>query len=160
MTRNALLVVAIAGFAAFAAGCDAGGGATPTQPAGNGASATATPVIEATDDGYVITIHMSAPTGSFQVGQAVVESIEGGTRVTVDVEPPGDAAQPMHIHFGDCADVGDVFFPLENVVRGHSETLIEMPIDEVVMSGRLVNVHRSYEDFPTYTACGELPDLP
>jgi hypothetical protein len=164
MIRNTLLLVAIAGLAAFAAGCGAGGSATPastaTQPAGNGASATSTPVIEATNDGYVITVHMSAPTGSFQVGQAVVESIEGGTRVTVDVAPPGDAAQPMHIHFGDCVDVGDVFFPLENVVRGHSVTVIEMPIEEVVMSSKLINVHRSYQDFPTYTACGELPDLP
>jgi len=163
MTCRAL-VASVAGLSAVAMGCGAGGEATPgatsTAPPGSGASATATPVIEAIDNGYVITIHMSAPTGSFQVGQAVVESVEGGTRVTVDVEPAGDSAQPMHIHFGDCMDVGEVFRALENVVKGHSVTQIDMPIEDVVTSGRLINVHRSYQDFPTYTACGELPDLP
>lgn len=79
--------------------------------------------------------------------------------MTVDVEPPSDTAQPIHIHAGTCDDVGDIVYTLENVVRGHSETQIDAPITEILSGERLINIHRSFQDFPTYTACGELPDL-
>ena len=162
LLRQAIPLSAVIVVGMFAALSCGGGTAEPTATQTSVAQVSATPtaVVEPVGDSYKITIHMSAPTGSYQEGQAVIESVDGGTRITVDVRPEGDSAQPIHIHEGSCSDVGSIVVALDNVVKGHSETLIDQPIEDLVNSGRLINVHRSFQDFPTYTACGDLPDLP
>ena len=159
-THVFLLLVALAVGTLTAMSCGGSAEPTATQAASGPLSPTPTAVIETLASGYKVTIHMSAPTGSYQEGQAVLESVEGGTRITVDVQPEGDSAQPIHIHAGSCSDVGSVIVSLENVIKGHSESFVDQPLEDLVNSDRLINVHRSFQDFPTYTACGDLPDIP
>jgi hypothetical protein len=78
--------------------------------------------------------------------------------VEVSISPPASEAQPMHIHAGVCTDVGTVLHALQNVVKGSSSTIINLSLEEIINDGALVNVHASYADASTYTACGQLPD--
>jgi hypothetical protein len=51
-----------------------------------------------------------------------------------------------------------VLHALQNVVKGNSTTIIELSLEEIINDGAMVNVHASYADASTYTACGQLPD--
>jgi len=47
-------------------------------------------------------------------------------------------------------------YPLQNVVDGHSTTVISAAFDDLVKGDLAVNIHKSNEDLKTYTACAEL----
>jgi plastocyanin len=66
--------------------------------------------------------------------------------------------QPVHIHHGTCDDLGEVEFPLTNVVDGRSLTYWNAPISEVMRGGFVVNLHKSDDEIGVYTACAELAD--
>ncbi|MFW6195096.1 MAG: hypothetical protein ACOC5M_01065, partial [Chloroflexota bacterium] len=123
------------------------------------ATATPTPVVsEDPDGGLELTVHLSEPSGRYQSGEAVLNSANGQTRVTVNVSPPRDEAQPAHVHAGSCDDVGPVVHFLENVVTGYSETLLDVPMNEIADGGHVINLHLSSDRFEVYTACAPIPD--
>jgi hypothetical protein len=105
-----------------------------------------------------VVIHLSPTDGEGQTGMATLSSDSSTTTVEITVEPPTAEAQPIHIHTGVCTDVGAVLHALQNVVKGTSTTIIDSPLSEIVKNGALVNVHASYTDASTYTACGQLPN--
>lgn len=121
--------------------------------------ATPTPEIRQVDGETVITLHISSPTGGGQSGSAVLTSSGDQTTVVIDVEPPASDVQPIHIHTGMCGEIGTVIEPLENVIRGDSTTVLKRPLGELAIAGMLINIHASFEDFRTSTACVELPVL-
>ena len=86
---------------------------------------------------------------------------EGGSLfVDVEVSPPEAVAQPAHIHMGTCAALGVVEHSLANIIRGHSLTEIPGLRMRDVATGELaINLHLSFADFSTFTACGEIPSL-
>ncbi|MBN4064208.1 hypothetical protein JYU04_00560 [Dehalococcoides mccartyi] len=102
-------------------------------------------------------IHLSPTEGEGQTGTATFISDSQTTTIEISIVPTASDAQPIHIHTGACVDVGPVLHALENVVRGSSTTIINLPINEILQHGALVNVHASYTNASTYTACGELP---
>ena len=79
------------------------------------------------------------------------------TRVEIRVDPAGHPDMPSHIHPGTCANlVPQPKYPLQNVVDGHSTTVIPAAFDDLLKGDLAVNIHRSNEDLKTYTACAEL----
>ena len=119
---------------------------------------TPTPEISVVNGITHVVIHLSPTEGVGQAGTATFSSDGTTTTVEVSISPPASEAQPMHIHAGICTDVGTVLHALQNVVRGSSTTIIELSLEEIIGNGALVNVHASYADASTYTACAQLPD--
>jgi plastocyanin len=91
---------------------------------------------------------------------------------------PGLAAQddeaevhPAHIHSGTCDQLGDVVVPLTDVATtdeathegpesAHavktSETMVDMPLQEIIDGGHAINVHLSADEIDVYIACGDI----
>ena len=129
---------------------------------------TATTVLQAASDKPVSEISetaghiwLEAPAGNFQKGWATLSETEKGLRVELDLAPAEPVAQPAHIHVGTCDQLGAVVYPLENVIGGHSITDIsESDVEDVANGEYSINVHLSFADFKTFTACGEIPAIP
>jgi hypothetical protein len=84
---------------------------------------------------------------------------EGIRFLTIEVEPGAEGvAQPAHIHTGTCAEPGPIVYPLASVVAGNSFTLLSAPLDELLGSDYIVNVHLSPEESTTYVSCAVLAE--
>jgi hypothetical protein len=88
--------------------------------------------------------------------------------------PVGDTAaeaHPAHIHSGTCDQLGDVVYPLADVVPltgeemgaagGHQVKVsevnhVDVPLQEILDGGHAINVHLSAEEIGTYIACGNI----
>ena len=71
--------------------------------------------------------------------------------------PPYDTPQPAHIHAGACPKPGAIVYPLNDVVNGFSETMIDVDIQTIRSQFPLaVNVHKSASQSAIYVACGNL----
>jgi plastocyanin len=84
----------------------------------------------------------------------------------------GESPHPAHIHSGTCAELGDVVFPLTDVAGSaddaersgaesaipleSSDTIVDIPLQELIDGGHAINVHLSAEDIGTYIACGDI----
>ena len=80
------------------------------------------------------------------------------------------AAHPVHIHSGACAELGDVVFPLNDLTgpAGEhtgpesavpvtlSESIVDIPLQEIIDGGHAINVHLSNDEIGTYIACGDI----
>lgn len=91
-------------------------------------------------------------------GSAVLTDLgDGTTRVVVDVDPAGHPDMPAHIHPGTCENlVPQPTYPLQNVIDGQSETVVEASLNELFAGDLALNLHFSSDDFGTYTACADL----
>lgn len=138
----------------FAVACASAEKATPAS------SVSGSPVEIPTSvtSGAQSSVYLSEPTGEHQTGTAVITEVDGGIRVAVSVTPPEPSSQPAHIHEGTCDNVGNVVHTLENIVGGASDTFIpDVTLDGVATGDMVVNLHLSFSDFPTFTACGLIP---
>jgi hypothetical protein len=155
-SRNiAVLAGAVTLTAIVAAACASEAASTPESTATPRALPTST--VNATSG----RIFLIAPVGTYQEGWADLTETPDGLRVALDVEPGGALAQPAHIHLGDCDQLGDIAHTLENVIGGKSVSVFAgVMIEDVATGGMAINIHRSFSDFPTYTACGVIPALP
>ena len=108
--------------------------------------------------GTRVAVHLSPFEGTGQIGSAVLSSVGGATIIEIEVTPSASEAQPIHIHAGSCDDVGPVIHALSNVVNGKSSTTLELPMSEIFDGDVLINVHASFSDSSTYTACSQLPE--
>jgi hypothetical protein len=104
------------------------------------------------------TVELETLNDSGVTGSAVLTDLGGGTtRVEVDVDPAGHPDMPAHIHPGTCENlVPQPTYPLQNVVDGQSETVVEASLDELFAGDLALNLHNSSQDFATYTACAAL----
>ena len=105
-------------------------------------------------------VWLVAPTGVFQEGWSRIWEESDSLFVEIDVFPPEAVAQPAHIHQGKCTQLGVIDHRLANVIGGHS--LSELPgvsLRDVATGGLAINLHLSFADFSTFTACGEIPVL-
>lgn len=94
-----------------------------------------------------------------QSGRAVFEETDGKVKVTVDVNTAdGLNNQPAHIHAGACPGVGEVLYPLNNIVDGKSETEIDATLSQLNddQNPMALNIHKSAEESSVYTSCGNL----
>ncbi len=105
-----------------------------------------------------ITIDMQEVDGSGQSGSADITSDGDQVTVSIEIDPgPDGEPQPVHIHEGDCRDLGDVAYPLEDVVDGVSESTADVSINELISGEYAINVHLSEDEMDVYVACGTLP---
>jgi uncharacterized cupredoxin-like copper-binding protein len=79
--------------------------------------------------------------------------------------------RPVHIHSGDCQNLGEVVQPLNNLTAPTGQrvgqarraaqaessfTTVPMTMDAILGSDHAINVHLSTEQIGTYIACGEI----
>ena len=79
--------------------------------------------------------------------------------------------RPVHIHSGNCSQLGDVVQPLTDLTGGDGDrvgqarraiagessyTSVPMTLDAILTGGHAINVHQSAEEIGTYIACGEI----
>jgi hypothetical protein len=84
--------------------------------------------------------------------------------------PAANAGRPAHIHSGSCANLGDVVYPLTNlvaptgvtsgqataIVAETSFTTVDTSLNDLLAGTFAVNVHESAENIGTYIACGDI----
>jgi plastocyanin len=88
----------------------------------------------------------------------------------IAAQDDANEAHPAHIHSGTCDQLGDVVYPLADVVTqsgeemgagGHPVKLsevnhVDVPLQEILDGGHAINVHLSAEEIGTYIACGDI----
>ena len=105
-----------------------------------------------------LSVLLSTQNDSGQEGLVIFTEEGNKTKVNLTVSgSPKGTPQPAHIHLGDCPGVGDVKYPLTNVVNGESETTLDVTLDQLKRQLPLaVNVHKSATDSTIYAACGQI----
>ncbi len=152
------ILIPVIGLALFIAAC---GGAEATVPDSPVASAPSNDEQRSTITETEARIWLVAPKGSYQTGWATMWEESGSLFVDISVSPPEAVAQPAHIHRGHCDMLGVIDHRLENVIGGKS--LTELPgvtVADLATGDIAINLHLSFADFSTFTACGAVPVLP
>jgi hypothetical protein len=114
----------------------------------------ATPAAMADSAGTVV-VKMSAMNGSGESGTATLTPSGSKTIVVIKLAGGSSVEQPAHFHTGTC----DKYEPrplygLNDVVKGASTSTVNVPIDKLTAGDLIINVHKSYDDIATQTACG------
>jgi hypothetical protein len=104
-----------------------------------------------------LTLDLAAQNSSGQSGTARLTAEGEKTRIVVELANAPDVAQPSHVHEGTCDDIGDVVAPLENVVDGRAEGVVDMSLAELRRGGLIVHAHKSEAEYDTSVACAEIP---
>lgn len=153
--KNQLVMIALAALASgFLAACTPQQQVTPpTQPATDAEEAMAKP------SQMLVTLFETNESG--QSGTATIDETSEGLVVTLQILGASEYPdpQPAHIHVGPCPDVGEVKYPLTNVIDGYSQTVLEnLTISDITedVAGLSVNVHKSADEADVWTACGDL----
>ena len=95
-------------------------------------------------------------------GTAELTARRQGTEVSMQID--GVVGEhPTHIHTGTCADLDpDPKYPLNNVelntteLVGTSDSVVDVPLDELLANPHLILIHRSAEELDVYYACGDI----
>jgi hypothetical protein len=84
--------------------------------------------------------------------------------------PAANAGRPAHIHAGSCDNLGEVVYPLTNLVAPTgatsgqasaimaetSFTTVDVSLNDLLAGTFAVNVHESVENIGHYIACGDI----
>lgn len=97
---------------------------------------------------------------SLQEGVATLVPEGSRTRVILNIDGvPAESIEPSHIHAGACPTPGAVKYPLNNVVNGTSETVLDVSLEQLLAQLPLaINVHKSSKELKAYVSCGDFPD--
>ena len=106
----------------------------------------------------VLQITMNQISGSGQTGTATLTALDGDrTEVVVDISTGADTGnQDAHIHDGDCPGLGNIVYPLNQVIGGDSTTTLNVSLSEIRSKKRALNVHTSFSPATEYVSCGEI----
>ncbi len=109
-------------------------------------------------EGRTASVTFAALNASGENGTATISEMDGKVKVILNVQgAPAGVEQPAHIHKGACPTPGDVVYPLNSVVNGVSETVLDATVDALVGGLPLaVNVHKSQSEVNMYVACGDV----
>lgn len=111
------------------------------------------------DQGLGVKLGIEQQSNSGEVGEVTL--FRHGPRqtlVVINIQGAPHHPQPAHIHRGRSCDALDPVpaYPLNNVVNGHSSTLVNASIDRLLSGNYSVNVHESAANLRHYVACGHL----
>jgi hypothetical protein len=115
------------------------------------------PPLNPTSEEKVVILNEFSDSG--QMGTATLQNVAEGLLVKIEVNANNpDGPQPAHIHAGNCPEIGPVVYNLNDVSDGVSETTLETTLEDLLNNNRSlnINIHYSYNDFPTYTVCGDI----
>jgi hypothetical protein len=101
---------------------------------------------------------LSAQNGSGQNGTATLTDMGNGTtKVVVDITSNTTDPQPIHIHNGTCDTLDPKpVYPLTTMVNGHSETIVNVSVSDLLSKPYAINVHKSATQASIYVACGNI----
>ena len=96
--------------------------------------------------------------GSGQSGIAVIGEKDGKTLVTLGISGASkDSVEPVNIYTGSCLALGDVKYPLKDVVGDNSETTLDFGIDKLRNELPLaLSVRKSASEKEISVACGDI----
>jgi hypothetical protein len=107
-----------------------------------------------------IKLDLAGQNNSGQSGTATIFDVAGKANVILSLNGlPAKALEPAHIHFGSCAQLGDVKYPLSNVATGTSQTILSVSLAELVSQPFAINVHKSAAEIGVYVACGDSTNM-
>jgi hypothetical protein len=106
-----------------------------------------------------VTLKMHAQNGSGEWGTATLTDLGGRTRVVIALQHENTTGnQPAHIHPGPCSHLTPApKYPLKNVILGHSNTIVDVPIAKLLNAHLSINVHESAKNLGRYVSCGDIP---
>jgi len=121
-----------------------------------------TPTVRAQVAVDSVTVTIEELNGSGVHGTAVLTARGDQTLVALDVV--GVAGKhPDHIHRSSCDNPEpNPLYPLTDVVlseadpQGHSETLVDVSLDELLADPHLILIHKSKEEIGIYYACANI----
>jgi hypothetical protein len=101
---------------------------------------------------------LSAQNGSGEGGGATLTDMGNGTtKVVVDIKSNTTDPQPIHIHNGTCDNLDPKpVYPLTTMVNGHSETIVNVSVSDLLSKPYAINVHKSATQASIYVACGNI----
>src|SRR5947209_5290902 len=90
-----------------------------------------------------VEVSLNSQNNSNELGVAVLQKINGKLVVKINLKgQPANLAQPAHIHLGSCPNPGVVKYPLNPVLNGTSETVLDTNGDDLLkMMPLAINVH-------------------
>ncbi len=105
-----------------------------------------------------VTVKLSAQNNSGISGTATLTEVDGKAQVKLALTGGlATLAEPAHIHLGSCAALGDVKYPLSNVLTGKSTTVLNVSLAQLKAGLPLaINVHKSVAEAGVYVACGDI----
>lgn len=129
-----------------------------TSPYGNSTTNQIQTTTQPTNAVSSMTVTLDTQNQSGESGTATLTEENGKTTVKLTINgTPSGIEQPAHIHAGSCAKLGDIVYPLTNVINGESTTILDVGLSTIKSSLPLaVNVHKSNPEIAKYVACGDL----
>lgn len=106
-----------------------------------------------------VAVNMISRNNSGQTGAARLTDLgDGRTGVLVVVNSqPANSEQPAHIHVGTVENTGDIKYPLTPLRNGSSETVLNVPLGQIMGELPLVvNVHKSASEIETVVSAGDI----
>lgn len=156
------LVVAVVLYGGYYFFFLAKGGNNTSNPYGANQSASPTTVPSTASQGTSsneMKVNLVGENNSGESGTAVLKEENGKTTVTINLTGfQTGGPQPAHVHMGACPGVGDIKYPLKDIVNGQSVTVLSATLTEIRQALPLaINIHKSSKEIAVYTSCGELP---
>jgi hypothetical protein len=104
----------------------------------------------------LVKLVLSAQNNSGESGSATIYDVNGKAKVIITITgAPTNAIQPDHVHFGSCAQLGNVRYPLTNVGNGTFITILPVSLAELTSMPFAINAHKSATEIGVYVACGD-----
>lgn len=105
-----------------------------------------------------ITIDMQEVDESGQSGSANITSDGEQVIVAIEIDAgPDGEPQPLNIHDGTCRDLGEVAYPLEDVVDGMSESSADISLSDIISGEYAIVVSQAEGEDDVIVACGTTP---
>jgi hypothetical protein len=77
--------------------------------------------------------------------------------VKIELNNAPASSEPAHIHAGACPNPGAIAYDLTDVVAGHSTSVIDTTMDNLMKQLPLaINIHKSAAEIITDLSCGDI----
>ena len=107
-----------------------------------------------------LVLDMTGTGASQQSGTVTLRATGDQIEVVLELTPgsPENDPQPVHIHFGNCVQLGAIHYPLNDVIEGKSTTIVDTRLSTIRDGEHAINVHNSFTEIRLYSSCGEVPE--
>ncbi len=105
-----------------------------------------------------IVVSMGALNSSGQAGKATLSDMNGKTKVVVEISGGVTGVpQPSHIHMGTILTPGAIIYPLNTVINGKAETILDVSLEMLDTKLPLaIMVHKSKDEAKIFVSGGDI----